>query len=169
MAPSRRRRKCFRRGSRAMAEGSANGLQADVGVSPKLQGLDSNPEGHFGPRLWQAFRDNVAPLYAVSLPDPSEETRFSLSTRAYATPRAILRRCQGTALTMTRGLSQITRGADQLLIYLQIEGSVDQDCAGQRGRLEEGDVAIVDYKRPSHSVTTTDYAHLAITAARESV
>jgi AraC-like DNA-binding protein len=151
-----------------MAEGSANGLQADVGVSPKLQGLDSNPEGHFGPRLWQAFRDNVAPLYAVSLPAPSEEARFSLSTRAYATPRAILRRCQGTALTMTRGPAQIARGADQLLIYLQIEGSVDQDCAGRRGRLEEGDVGIVDYARASHSVGT-DYANLGIAAARESV
>ena len=152
-----------------MAEGSANGLQADVGVSPKLQGLDSNPEGHFGPRLWQAFRDNVTPLFAVSLPAPSEEARFSLSTRAYATPRAILRRCQGTALTMTRGLAQIARGADQLLIYLQIEGSVDQDCAGRRGRLEEGDVGIVDYTRLSHSVTTADYASLGIAVARESV
>jgi hypothetical protein len=77
-----------------MAEGSADGLQAGVGVSPKLQGLDSNPQGDFGPRLWQAFRDNVTPLFAVSLPDPSEEARFSLSTRAYATPRAILRRSQ---------------------------------------------------------------------------
>lgn len=79
-----------------MAKGSANGSQAGVGVSPKLQGLDSNPRGDFGPRLSQAFRDNVTPLFAVSLPDPSEEARFSLSTRAYATPRAILRRCQGT-------------------------------------------------------------------------
>src|ERR1700734_3585060 len=104
-----------------MAEGGAD--EADA--SCKLRGLDSNPEGHFGPRLWQAFRDNVAPLYAVSLPDPSEEARFSLSTRAYATPRAILRRCQGTAFTMTRGPAQIARGADQLLIYLQIEASVD--------------------------------------------
>jgi AraC-like DNA-binding protein len=163
-----------------MAEGSANGLQANAPAAPfltgngeadlscKLRGLDSNPEGHFGPRLWQAFRDNVAPLYAVSLPDPSEEARFRLSTRAYATPRAILRRCQGTAFTMTRGPAQIARGADQLLIYLRIEGSVDQDCAGRRGRLEEGDVAIVDYARPSHSVGT-DHASLQIAAARESV
>jgi AraC-like DNA-binding protein len=163
-----------------MAEGGTSGSQANVpgvpsetdngegGSSPKLRGLDSNPQGHFGPRLWQAFRDNVTPLYAVSLPDPSEEARFSLSTRAYATPRGILRRCQGTALTMTRGPAQITRGADQLLIYLQIEGSVDQDYAGRRGRVEEGDVAIGDYTRPSHSVGT-DYANLAIAAARESV
>jgi AraC-like DNA-binding protein len=151
-----------------MAEGSANGSQADVGVSPKLQGLDSNPQGHFGPRLWQAFRDNIAPLFAVSLPDVSEEARFSFSSRAHATPRAILRHCQGTALTMTRGPAQIARGADQLLIYLQIEGSVDQDCAGRRGRLEQGDVGIVDYTRPSHSVST-GYANLGISAARESV
>jgi AraC-like DNA-binding protein len=162
-----------------MAEGGTSGSRANVpavpsvtdngedGSSPKLRGLDSNPRGHFGPRLWQAFRDNVTPLYAVSLPDPSEEARFSLSTRAYATPRG-MRRCQGTALTMTRGPAQITRGADQLLIYLQIEGSVDQDYAGRRGRLEAGDVAIGDYTRPSHSVAT-DYANLAIAAARESV
>jgi AraC-like DNA-binding protein len=157
---------------------STNGSQANMpavpsvtdggGASPKLRGLDSNPQGHFGPRLWQAFRDNVTPLYAVSLPDPSEEARFSLSTRAYATPRGILRRCQGTALTMTRGPAQIARGADQLLIYLQIEGSVDQDYAGRRGRVEEGDIAIGDYTRPSHSAGT-DYTNLAIAAARESV
>jgi AraC-like DNA-binding protein len=69
---------------------------------------------------------------------------------------------------MTRGPAQMTRGADQLLIYLQIEGSVDQDYAGRRGRLKEGDVTIVDYTRPSHSVAT-DYANLAIAAARDSV
>ena len=163
-----------------MTKSSANGSQAngpavrsvtdngDGGSSPKLRGLDSNPEGHFGPRLWRAFRDNVTPLYAASLPHPSEEARFSLSTRAYATPRAIVRRCQGTALKLTRGPAQIARGADQLIIYLQIEGSVDRDYAGRRGRLEEGDVAIIDYTRPSHSVST-DHANLQIAAARESV
>ena len=98
-----------------MAKSSANVSQADVpakpsvtdkgdgGSSPKLQGLDSNPQGAFGPQFWQAFRDTVAHLYTVSLPDPSEEARFTLSTRTYPTPRAILMRCQGTAFTMTRG------------------------------------------------------------------
>src|SRR5262249_37723785 len=94
---------------------------ADSGSSPRLRGLDSNPEGHFGPRCWQAVRDSVAHIYdTVSLPDPSEEARFTLSGRTYATPRGILMRCEGTAFSMTRGPALAARGADQLLIVLQI-------------------------------------------------
>jgi AraC-like DNA-binding protein len=163
-----------------MAEGGANGSKASVpaelsmtdaadgGSSPKLRGLDSNPEGHFGPGLWQAFHDAVAHIHTVSLPDPSEEARFSLSTRTYATPQAILMRCQGTAHIMTRGPALIARGADQLLILLQLEGSVDRVYTGGRARLEAGDVTITDYARPSHSVAT-DYANLIIVLARDSV
>jgi AraC-like DNA-binding protein len=69
---------------------------------------------------------------------------------------------------MTRGPALIARGADQLLINLQTEGSVDKDCAGRRARLEVGDVAITDYARPSHSVAT-DYANLMIVLTRDSV
>jgi hypothetical protein len=89
-----------------MAEGSTNGSQANVpavssatdkgegGSPPKLRGLDSNPQGHFGPQYWQAFRDSVAHIYdTVSLPDPSEKARFTVSTRSYATPKGILMRC----------------------------------------------------------------------------
>jgi AraC-like DNA-binding protein len=132
-----------------------------------LRGLDSNPQGDFGPRLWQAFRDTLTHLYTVSLPDPSEEARFTLATRTYATPQGILMRCQGTAFIMTRGPALIAHGADQLLILLQTEGSVDADCAGRRVRTEPGDVEIVDYARPLHSVAT-DYANLMIVLARES-
>jgi AraC-like DNA-binding protein len=163
-----------------MAEGSTNGSQANVpaaspvgnngegGSSPKLRGLDGNPQGHVGPLLWQSFRDAVAHLHTVSLPDPSEEARFGLSTRTYATPQAMLMRCRGTAFTMTRGPALIAPGADQLLIMLQIEGSVDRNCAGRRMRIEAGDVAITDYTRPSHSVAT-DYENLLIVVARDSV
>jgi AraC-like DNA-binding protein len=161
-----------------MAE--VNGLQVNIpampalagkgerDASPKLRGLDSNPQGHFGPRFWEAFRDSVAHIHAVSLPDPSEEARFSLSTRTYATPRGILMRCQGTAFIMTRGPALIARGADQLLILLQTEGSVDRHYAARRARVETGDVTITDYARPSHSVAT-DYTNLMIVFARASV
>ena len=139
------------------------------GSSPKLQGFDSNPQGHFGPRYWQAFRDTVAHIYdTVSLPDPSEEARFTVSGRTYATPRGILMRCEGTAFIMTRGPVLAERGADQLLIVLQLEGTVDTDSAGQCVRREAGDVAISDYARPFHSVAT-DYAILIVHLARESV
>ncbi|HLX13597.1 MAG TPA: helix-turn-helix domain-containing protein [Bradyrhizobium sp.] len=157
-----------------MAGGSADGSQADrgsqadIGLSPKLQGLDSNPQGNFGAPLWQAFRAAVAPLYTVSLPDPSEEARFRLVTRTYATPQAVLRRCQGTAFTMTRGPALIARGADQLSIYLNTEGVVDSDYGGWRARHEAGDVVIIDNARPLHSVAT-DYENLTLTVARESL
>jgi len=123
--------------------------KGDGGSSPKLRGFDSNPQGHFGPRYWQAFRDTVAHIYdKVSLPDPSEEARFTLSTRTYTTPRGILMRCEGTAFAMTRGPAMAARGADQLIILLQLEGSVDTDAAGRCVRREPGDVTISDYARP---------------------
>ena len=140
----------------------------DGDPSPKLRGLDSNPQGAFGPRLWRAFRDTVAHLYTVSLPDPSQEARFTLSTRSYATPQGLLMRCQGTAFIMTRGPALIAHGPDQLLILLQTEGSVDTDYAGRRARREAGDVEIVDYARPFRSAAT-DYANLMVVVARDSV
>ncbi len=164
-----------------MAKRNANGSQTDVpakpfvtdkadgGLSPKLQGMDSNPQGAFGPQFWQAFRDTVVHLYdTVSLPDPSEEARFTLSTRTYPTPRAILMRCQGTAFIMARGPALAARGADQIFILLQREGWCDTDCAGRRGRIEAGDVAIFDYARPFRSAVT-DYTNLMVLVARESV
>jgi AraC-like DNA-binding protein len=163
-----------------MAKNGANLSQAGAAVpavtdkgnggsAPMLRGLDSNPQGAFGPRFWQAFRDTVVHIYdTVSLPDPAEEARFTLSTRTYPTPRAILMRCQGTAFIMTRGPALVARGADQLLILLQCEGSCDTDCGGRRGRLEAGDVAIFDYARPFHSVVT-DYVNLMVVLSRESV
>jgi AraC-like DNA-binding protein len=164
-----------------MAKRNANDLQpdgpvqppvtdkGDDGTPPRLRGLDSNPQGAFGPRFWQAFRDTVGHLYdTVSLPDPSEEARFTLSTRTYPTPRAVLMHCQGTAFIMTRGPALAACGPDQLLIYLQREGWCDTDCAGRRGRINAGDVAIFDYARPFSSVVT-DYVNLMVVVARESV
>src|SRR5258708_79175 len=146
-----------------MAKSSVNVSQTDIpakpfatdkgdgGSPPKLRGMDSNPQGAFGPRFWQAFRDTATHIYAaVSLPDPSEEARFTLATRTYPTPRAVLMRCQGTAFTMTRGPAMVARGGDQLIILLQLEGSVDTDSAGQRGRREPGDLALSAYPRPFH-------------------
>jgi len=139
------------------------------GSPPKLRGMDSNPQGAFGPRFWQAFRDTVTHIYdSVSLPDPSEEARFTLATRTYPTPRAVLMRCQGTAFTMTRGPAMVARGGDQLIILLQLEGSVDTDSAGQLGRREPGDIAISDYARPFHAAAT-DYANLILVLPRDSV
>src|SRR5262245_16286986 len=143
--------------------------KGDGGSSPKLRGLDSNPHGAFGPRFWQAFRDTVVHLYdTVSLPDPSEEARFTLSTRTYPTPRAVLMRCQGTAFIMTRGPALVASGADPMLILLQCEGSVDTDCGARRGRIEAGDIAIFDYAQPFHSVAT-DYVNLIVHLSRKSV
>jgi AraC-like DNA-binding protein len=143
---------------------AANG---DADPSPRLRGLETNPQGAFGPRFWQAFRDTVAHLYTVSLANPSDEARFTLSTRTYPTPRAILMRSQGTGFVMTRGPALVARGADQLLIFLQTEGSVDTDCGRRRGRLEAGDVAIYDYARPFRSAAT-DYGNLMVVLARQS-
>ena len=162
-----------------MNESSVNGSQAVAiaelsvaakghdGPSLRLRGLETNTQGAFGPRIWRAFRDTVAHLYTVSLPDPSDETRFTLLTRTYPTPRAILMHTQGTGFGMTRSPALVARGADQLIILLQTEGTVDTDCGARRGRLKPGDVAIFDYARPFHSVAT-DYANLILHLARES-
>lgn len=159
------------RANGSSANVSAELIVADNGggqTAPRLRGLDSNPHGAFGPQLWQAFRATVAHLYTVSLPDQSEEARFTLSTRTYAAPNAVLMRCQGTAFNMTRAPSLIARGADQLLILLQIEGSVDTDYEGRCTHREAGDVEIVDYARPYRSAAT-DYINLIVVVARESV
>jgi AraC-like DNA-binding protein len=132
--------------------------------------MDSNPQGAYGPRFWQAFRDTVAHIYdTMSLPDPLEEARFTLATRTYPTPRAVLMRCEGTAFTMARGPARAAGGgADQLLILLQLKGSVDTDYGGRRSRREIGDVEIIDYARPFRS-TATDYANLMVVLTRENV
>ncbi|MGE0503384.1 MAG: helix-turn-helix domain-containing protein [Rhizobiaceae bacterium] len=142
--------------------------QAHVDLSPRLQGLDSNPNSEIGPRFWREFCESFAHIYTLSLPAPSEEARFTISTRTYQTPRAILMRSQGTRFIMTRGPALVARSPDQLLIYLELEGSCDNEWAGRRGRVEAGDVQIVDYARPFHSVTT-DYSSLIVILARESV
>jgi AraC-like DNA-binding protein len=164
----------------SMAKRSANGSKTRAptlpptsvkdggGLSAKLQGLDSNPQGDFGPRFWEAFRDTFAHLYTLSLPNSSELSRFTLSTRTYHTPRAILMRSEGTAFVMARGPAQVARRADQLLVYLELEGSCENDWAGRGGRVEAGDIQIVDYARSFHSVTT-DYRNLILILARESV
>lgn len=140
----------------------------DAGASPRLRGLDTNPRGDCGPHIWRAFRATIPHLYALSLPDPSEEARFTLSTRTYPTPHAILMRSRGTGFIMTRGPALVARGADQLLIVLQVAGSVDTDCGERCRHIEPGDVAIFDYARPFRSAAT-DYENLMVVAARESV
>jgi AraC-like DNA-binding protein len=157
-----------RSGARTVVSAQPSRTNKSDDRSPaKLRGLDSNPQGAFGPQFWAAFRDTVLHLYTVSLQHPADEARFTLATRTYPTPRAILMRTQGTGFIMTRGPALVARGADQLLILLQIQGSVETDCAGRRSRIEVGDVAIFDYARPYHSVAT-DYANLIVALARES-
>lgn len=131
--------------------------------------MDSNPQGAFGPRFWQAFRNSVTHIYdAVSLPDPSEEARFTLATRTYPTSRAMLMHCTGTAFNMTRGPALAARSADQILIILQTAGSVDLDYSGRRERRRVGDVEIVDYAQP-YNGAASDYGLLMLLLMRESV
>ena len=154
--------------SRMDSPAALPGTYRDRDSSPKLQGMVTNPQGASGPQFWQAFRDTLGHLYTLSLPDPSEEARFTINSHTYPTPSAILMRSEGTAFAMTRGPALIASGADQVIIYLEIEGSSDTDCAGQRGRIEPGDVAIIDYARPFHSVST-DYVNLILHLTRESL
>ncbi|MBX9841342.1 MAG: helix-turn-helix domain-containing protein [Xanthobacteraceae bacterium] len=162
--------------ARHSADGSRAGAAAkvsptdkgDAGSSPRLRGLDSNPQGVFGPQFWQAFRSSVVHLYTLSLPDASEEARFTVATRTYPTPRAILMHCRGTAFTMTRGPALVARGVDQVLIMLQREGTCTSDVGGRHVRIEPGDVVILDYARPFRSAVT-DYGNLMIILAREAV
>src|SRR5258708_2432433 len=160
-----------------MAMGSINVSQTSVaaelserdgGAPLKLRGLDAKRQRECGPQLGHAFGDTVGHLCTMSLPDPSEEARFTRSTRTYPTPRASLMRSRGTAFIMTREPALVARGADQLLVLLQVAGSVDTESGGRRGRIEVGDVAIMDYARPFRSAVT-DYENLMVVVARESV
>jgi AraC-like DNA-binding protein len=112
-------------------------------------------------------RDCRAHLHIVAA-EPVRGSTLHPRHPPYPMPRAILLRNQGTAFTMTRGPALIAQGPDQLLIFLQVEGSCDSDCGGRRGRIEPGDVAIMDYARPFRSAVT-DYENLMILVARGSV
>jgi AraC-like DNA-binding protein len=139
------------------------------GSRPQLRGLDSNPQGAFGPGFWQAFCASAVRFFdALSLPHPSEKDRFTLSTRSYATPRGTLMRSQGTAFIVMRGPAVAARGPDQLLVVLQTEGSAEGDYGGRHMRREPGDVTIVDYARPFR-IASTDYVTLIIVLTRDSV
>ncbi|HEY1543843.1 MAG TPA: helix-turn-helix domain-containing protein [Xanthobacteraceae bacterium] len=163
-----------------MTERSTNPLQTnasteipvpdrgDGGSPPKLRGLETNPEGACGPQMWQAFRESMAHLYTVSLPDPAEEARFTLSNRIHATPQGVLMRCRGTAFIMTRGPVLTAQSPDQLLVVLQVAGRVETDYGGRRTRREVGDVEIIDYARPFRSAAT-DYELVIMIVARDSV
>ena len=61
--------------------------KGNCGSSPKLQGLDSNPQGEFRAAVLAGISRHLAHIYTLSLPDPSEEARFTLSTRTYPRPR----------------------------------------------------------------------------------
>jgi AraC-like DNA-binding protein len=140
----------------------------DGSSPPKLRGLETNPEGAYGPQMWQAFRESMAHLYTVSLPDPAEEARFTLSNHIHATPQGVLMRCRGTAFIMTRGPVLTVQSPDQLLIVLQVAGRVETDFGGRRTRREVGDVEIIDYARPFRSAAT-DYELVIMIVARDSV
>lgn len=142
--------------------------RGDGGSSPKLRGLDTNPQDDRGPRMWEAFRDSIASLYTVSLPDPAEEARFTVSSRIYATPQGMLMGCRGTAFNMTRGPVLAANSPDQLLVLLQIAGTVETQYGGRSARREPGDVEIIDYARPFRSVAP-DYENLMVVVARASV
>jgi AraC-like DNA-binding protein len=118
--------------------------------------------------MWQAFRETVQHIYTLSLPDPSEEARFTLATRTYPMPRSILLHNRGTAFTMTRGPALIANGPNQLLMFLQVQGTCDSHVGERCLRIEPGDVAIMDYARPFRSAVT-DYENLMIILARENV
>ena len=130
--------------SKADLHAVPSGTDKRDGGSPRMRGLDSNPKGEFGPQFWQAFRNTFAHIYTLSLTAPAEEARFTLSTRTYQMPSAILMRSQGTAFIMARGPAMVARNADQLLIYLELEGSCDTDCSGRRGHAEAGEGGGID-------------------------
>ena len=67
---------------------------------------------------------------------------------------------------MTRSPALIGNSPDQLLIFLQREGSCDTDSGGRRGHIGPGDIAIMDYARPFRSAVT-DYVNLMIIVARK--
>ena len=75
--------------------------KGDGGSPPKLQRLDSNPQGNSARNLAGISR-TLTHSPTLSLPAPLEEARFTLSTRTYHTPSDPDAQ-QGTAFTMTRG------------------------------------------------------------------
>ncbi|GJE59035.1 helix-turn-helix domain-containing protein [Methylobacterium trifolii] len=114
----------------------------------KLRRHETKPEGISSITLWQVYRSRLAPLYDVSLPEKGAEAGFGVTSLAYQTTRASLMQTTSVAQILRRGPKQIVNGTDQILLYLQVAGSLSADCDGRRIQVEPGDLVLFDYARP---------------------
>ena len=122
------------------------------GSAPRLQGLDSNPQGEFGPRFWQAPRKTFAHIYELSLPNPSEEARFTLFTVALTTAfaRARLRANEADHLNSRKkaALDYVDAHGDWAL-QLNLAGPL-RDRVVRTMRFDPDRVMPAAIKAPSH-------------------
>lgn len=142
---------------------------SDPDEAPQSQCLrrrESNPTGLSGPAFWQAYRRTVSGLYDVSLPSAAAEARFSANALIYQTTRASLTRATSQAQVLRRGPQQVAGGADQIVVYLQVDGRVVSRIGKRSISLEPGDLAIYDYAQTFTS-RATDFTNLVLAIERD--
>ncbi len=116
-----------------------------------------------------AYRQNSAPLCAITLPEGASEADFWFNSTIYQLPHGILFRAASAAHNMTRGPEQMAGGNNsEIMMIAQVSGRADSVCGERRTVVEPGDIAFYDYARGYQSVVT-DFSMMALVMAREYV
>jgi AraC-like DNA-binding protein len=127
----------------------------DVDLPPSLDGT-----------AFAIYRQNSAPVCAITLPEGDKASDFWFKSTVYQLPNAVLFRAASAAHVMHRGADEIALGHRQIMLTAMIQGEVDSVVDGRRRSIRAGDVAFFDHARGYHS-TAKAYAIIAIFADRD--
>jgi AraC-like DNA-binding protein len=113
------------------------------------------------------YRQFTEMLYTLTFAPGSVE-RFHFHAVTYQLPRAAVSSTASVAQTLDRGPTEIARGTDQILIWVQVSGESEANYAGRPCTLRPGDVVILDYAREIF-VEAPDFASYYVMIERKMV
>lgn len=95
-----------------------------------------------------AFAEVVGPAFDFAIPDFAADQPFSASAEVYFLPDVTLSRARSTASRLTRTARTIAvQGTDQILAISYLSGHFDLTIAGERRRVQAGEIAFIDMSR----------------------
>ncbi|KJC56391.1 hypothetical protein UP10_34450 [Bradyrhizobium sp. LTSPM299] len=113
------------------------------------------------------YRQYTELLYTLTF-SPEAAAGFRFHSVTYQLPRAAIASVESVAQTLNRGPTEIARGGNQLLIWLQLSGESDANYAGRECKLRPGDVVVLDYAREIF-VRAPDFASIYVMMERNMV
>ncbi|MCK0745098.1 helix-turn-helix domain-containing protein [Chromohalobacter nigrandesensis] len=115
---------------------------------------------------FEAWRQNIAPIFNVDLPANTRESSFTAKTDAYQVGD-ILMGCVTASGQRFRRAKPLER-QDHILIQLYCEGGYTGDLNGEEARVGSGDITIVDLAKPLDTVAAP-LTNLNVMLPRESL